>query len=272
MANTAEEVLEEPYVCYDIPHAKAREWIRSQDEGLLQEAVKLLKKLLELHPHAMQVVPDLALAHLELQDREAARRVLAAYEFAPMALGEEFLCRRGRALRESGDDYVCLDGSGPDKNAALALEHYQLALAQYDAAQKVRRGYYPGINSAVLGLTIHAVTPPDVKEKPSLQEVKKTATQLEEHWHEWGRNSTEPDDHVWRTATMADCHLLREEWDAAAELYRSAQRDPYCRPGHVATMRRTAERIVKCYKRLGREEFGPFSDLDALFPEPETQT
>ena len=44
MMNTADDVLREPYITYDLPLAKAREWIKKRDKPLLAEAIKLLKE------------------------------------------------------------------------------------------------------------------------------------------------------------------------------------------------------------------------------------
>ncbi len=265
--HTADEVLKEPYISSDLPLAKAREWIKKREQPLLEEAIKLLEELRRRHPHAMQIVPDLALALLENNDHEGFQRLVAECASDPMAMGEEMLCRCGRLLRESGDSLVCLDGSSPDKNSPIALERYRLALHQYEQAYAVGQSYYPGVNIAALRLRIYAVSPPNERDQQDLLTAKELATTLLQRRRQWPRNPSVPDDELWRIATTADCHLLREEWSLAAENYQLAQKHRARQPFHVACMRRTADGIVNCYKRIGRGDLGPFQDSHNVFGE-----
>ena len=175
-----------------------------------------------------------------------------------MAMTEEMLCRYGRRLRESGDSLVCGDGSSPDANAQVALDRYCLALHQYEQAYAISQGYYPGVNIATLRLRICAVSPPNSRNHRDLSAVKDLANRLMERRQQWPRNPSASDDEVWRIATTADCHLLCEQWSIAAENYQLAQRDRACQPFHVECMRRTAEGIVNCYKRIGAASLAPF--------------
>lgn len=262
--DTADKVLETPYATYEFPLARAREWIKSRDKALLEEAIKLLEELRKRHPHAVPVIPELVLARLESGDLDGARQILAQCG-DPIALGEEMLSRYGRTLRESGDAYVCLNGSDKDPDVEIALGRYRLALQQYEDAYAVRQGYYPGINIATLRLLIYAVNPAESRDDKDLQNAKDLAKRLLDGRSKWARNTAEPDDELWRIATAADCYLLREDWAPAAELYQMAKKEPACKPFHVACMRRTAERIISCYQRTGRSNFGPFQDLRNIF-------
>jgi hypothetical protein len=263
--NTAEEVLREPYVSYEIPLAKARQWIKKRERPLLEEAIKLLQALRDRHPYATKILPDLALAMLESNDREGAERLLAQYRPDDMAMGEEMLCRCGRLLRESGDENVCLDGSARDPNRDRALERYDLSLRQYERAYAIRQSYYPGVNVAALRLRIYAVTPAGVRDPHDLSALQDFATRLLERRQQWPRNPEANDDELWRIATTGDCHLLREEWAPAAENYKLVQQDRACQPFHVECMRRTAEGVIHCFRRIGRTDFGPFEDLRNVF-------
>ena len=264
--DTAEEVLQEPYLSYDVPLDKAREWIKKREPALLKEAVTLLQELRRRHPYAVQILPDLALSMLESGDREGARKIVDEYRPDDMAMGEEMLCRFGRLLRESGDDNVCFDGSASDWNTDVALEEYRLALRQYEQAYAIRQSYYPGVNVAALRLRIYAVSPPEDRDQRDLSAAQDFAGRLLQRRRQWPRNPYAEDDHLWRIATTGDCHLLREEWNPAAENYRQVQQDQACQPFHIACMRRTVEGIVHCFKRIGRTDFGPFQDLQNVFP------
>lgn len=262
---TAQEVLARDYVSVDFPLTKARRWLLSGAEARKQEAVMLLRGLQPRFPEALnEIGPMLVLALLECGRHDEARRVLRGLPTLYDSPREEMLSRWGRIAREQGDAYISPEGPHQDHSWELAVQLYREARGSYREAYEIRHGYYPGINVASLSLMIYAVTPEPARRPEDLATAEQIAQELLSRQATWPLE--QEDDTVWHLATAADCQLILRRWELAARGYQAAQHDTACQPFHVTCMRRTVQRILSCFERLGVNDFGPFHDLTHLFP------
>ena len=275
--DTADEVLSLHYVSYWAPLVKARKWTRSGDDALKREAVVLLRQLRERYPHALEIGQELALALLECSMDSDARRVLQDLDAMCHNANEEILCRWGRLYKDNADRYLRFAHRGPEarepepaaqpaEEPTTAALFYRLALEKYAAAYQIRFGHYPGINTATLHLMLAALSTEPYLQDQNRQESEDIARDLLKRRAVWPQDLAEDID-VWHPATEAEARLLLQEWDGAAQLYRSAQSAMACERLHRESMQRQAVRILYCFRRLGLADTGPFDDLAEVFPD-----
>lgn len=274
--DTAAEVLSLQYVSYWAPLAKARKWARSGEDALKREAIALLQALRQRYPHALEIGQELALTLLECSMDADARRVLQDLDAMCNNPNEEILCRWGRLYKDNGDRYVRLappprggQGEEPAGESAeepvTAARYYRLALEKYAAAYQIRFGHYPGINNATLLLMLAALSSDASQSDQNHRESEDLARELLKRRGSWPQDLAEDLD-VWHPATEAEAQLLLQEWEEAAQLYRSAQNAMACERLHRDSMRKQVVRILYCFARLGIADTGPFKDLGEVFP------
>jgi hypothetical protein len=264
-----DQILKTPFPSYHKPLELARSLTRSGNEDDMSKGVVLLDGLRRRYPHVLAIGQELVLALEECHEADAAERLLKSLEKSFLNLDEEFLCRWGRLFKDRGDEYTSLPWSEPDgrvPDPVLAETFYRKSLAKYDQAFRIRFGHYPGINKATLLLILGSLTPEAAGSPPrlELQESAELAGKLlgdRLHWP-----GEQPDDPAtWHPATAGEAHLLRREWAQAASQYREALERTNLTPHAHDAMRRQAERILMCFRKLAIPPAPPFDDPVNLF-------
>ena len=265
---TADEVLSINPISHELPLVLARRWIRSGEAELREEAERLLRKLADEFPLAMEIQQELCVAYLERGAIEETRATLERIRPLMRTGNEEILSRWGRLFKNAGDRALA------DGRIEAAGRHYDAAADWYDRAFQVRRGHYPGANLATLSLLRAAVALrlDGPQQAARAHELHARAREIAATLLEGRRQKPWPmdwdDDDVWHPATMGELRLLLEEWQPAAAHYQEALRQEHVGPFHANSMHQQVERIVHAFATLGIAVQPPFcsaGELDALF-------
>ena len=263
-----DQILKTAFPSYHRPLELARSLTRSGNEVDRRKAVELFIGLRQRYPHVLTIGQEQILALEECCEPDRAEQLLHTLEKLFLNLDEEFLCRWGRLFKDRGDEYTSLPWSKPGgrvSDLVLAEAFYRKSLAKYDHAYRIRFGHYPGINKAALLLILGSLTAttPDLRQRPEVQESEDLASSLLATRLRWP--SDQPDDPtVWHPATAGEAHLLPQEWAEAANQYREALQCKNLTPHARRSIRRQAERILMCFKKLAVVPPPPFDD-PALF-------
>lgn len=262
-------LLSEPCFSYHKLLETAQSLARSGQPESRSKAIELLEKLRTRYPHVLAIGQELLLALMEDKKYERAEAVLLELEHAFPNLDEETLCRWGRLLKDRGDVYVRLPWSDPDglpPDREMAEVFYRKALEKYELAYQIRSGHYPGINAATL-LHILGSLRPQTDDSSTPEEFSRASARAEEllaKRADWPRN--QPDDEtLWHPATAGEAHLLRREWDRAAQQYGDALKSPKLTAHARESMRRQVIRIVNGFHEHGISVPSPFDDPDVFF-------
>jgi tetratricopeptide (TPR) repeat protein len=211
---------------YHARFAFAQKWSRCGHEPWVRAALPLLGELHREYPHVLEIDEELALALLELKEREEAERVLQEVARHYRYLHEETYCRWGRLWKDRA--LQLRDEAGPGRGP-LVPRYLGLALDQYRRAYAIREHYYPGINVAAL---LFVLGRGDESARVA-RAVLAALLQAGPH-----------DDLLWAAAARAEAHLLLGEDDEAERHYRQVVADRLCAPHARHSMRRQAELIV----------------------------
>lgn len=264
----ADDVLSIQPLTHELPLVVARRWIRSGNAALRHEAEKLLCKLADDFPLAMEIPQELCVAYLERGAIEKTRAALERIRPLMRVGNEEILSRWGRLFKNAGDRALA------ERHFEAAGRHYDAAADWYDRAFQVRQGHYPGANLATVSLLRAAVALRlDAEGRAErARELHAHSRSLAAALLEGRRRKPWPidsdDDDVWHPATLGELRLLLEEWQPAAEHYQAALHQEHAGPFHVNSMRQQVERIVGAFEALKIVVQPPFSSaegLDALF-------
>jgi tetratricopeptide (TPR) repeat protein len=276
MTQTAAQLLSRFSIGYDTLLERARRWRIGDNDGQKKEAIELLKGLRQRYPLALQIRQELALARMDVGQRDLAERELGELRAMVRNPNEELLCRLGRMLKDDGDwlnPYLPAElkhrseGEGRQANAEQAESKYLLSQDYYDEAYQVRPGgHYPGINKATL-LLVRASLVWEMGERERAAGLREAAAQLArellDRRSKWSMD--QPDDPtVWHPATAAEAHLLLREWRDARELYRTIPRNA----GHRDTIERQIQRILTSWDLMGVKERGECQSVETIFQLP----
>lgn len=143
--------------------------------------------------------------------------------------------------------------------------YYRRALAKYDEAYRIRNGHYPGINEATLLLILGSLSPATAQPNADCEASRELAQELLERRASWPLDR--PDDELWHLATEAEARLLLGQWSEAVQGYRRALAHELCTPHSRKAMKKQAERILDCHRRLGTGGVETFS-LEEVFGPP----
>src|SRR6185369_10589368 len=96
-----------------------------------------------------------------------------------------------------------------------------------------------------------------------LKDSQKIAREILEQSPSWKQQLL--DDNIWIPATAAEAHLLLQEWETAAQLYRQAISQPNRQAFHPETMKAQVLRFLAAYGRLEIVPLGPLATPDEFF-------
>lgn len=265
------KILSARYPGYQKPVRQLWAWNRDAKDGSLQLAEELARGLKTQYPDVLLIRYELAFA-LVRQKRlaEAIRELQEAARLFPI-LDEDCLSLLGRCRKDDGDELL-------EKNLRTSAElAYGAAEEWYEKAYELRHDRFPGMNVAALRLIRASVLSemckleddPAQKESLSKQaqvlvgQSQQRAKELLANRQRWERRL--PDDDIWILATEADAHLILQEWDAAAELYRRALSQPTIQPYHPQSIQAQVVRLLAAFRRLDIVPQGSLANAAGLF-------
>lgn len=204
---------------YAVVLADPRKRAQTGEESLVEDAVNDLGALCEMYPHVVAVEQEWALAKVELSTlvadgrrsaklRKEADKILLPLLSEFQSVDEETLGKLGRRHKECA---WAINDYGQRESGADRI-HYERALQYYERAYALRGGYYPGINVATLLFLL------DNKSEAArvAQEVLDTCSAIKPE------DVEDVDERIWVEGTLAEAHLLLDQYEAALERYRAA--------------------------------------------------
>ena len=221
-----------------------REWARvdAKSHGVyLVAAMRLLRDLRELYPHALEIVEVLLLVLLQQNDLAAVEGELADLYRRHIELPYEIECRLGRVLKDRGVKAWPADQPRPEGQAAVELRQ---SLLVYERAWLQSRNYYPGGNVAgLLVLLGHEEAARDIAKK-----VLVAAREV-------------PTGDLWGQIAQADMLYILGQDDEAARSY--AEVRSRCKPQQLESSLRQLDLLLRI--EPGRRDFWNSTRLIASF-------
>lgn len=177
----------------------------------------------------------------------------------------------GRCHKDEGDRLLA------DNHISLAETEYRKAEEWYQKAYEQCGDYFPGINVAALRLIRASLLHTSITKEPERQaDLGKLSEDLLQKAKDLAKTLTSaaarepnriPDERIWVYATRADAYLIREDWDAAAQLYRKALSEPGVLAYHPISIIAQVHRLLAAFARLGIKPKNDLVDPDTFFEE-----